>query len=111
VAPDVQLECRRCGGPLHGRDGRFILKYFLMDHPVPLQGFVSSRRSTITGYPEKSLVPPGGTPRPTAGAFFVSACAGLFVVVLAHHLACNRINEVNLLANNAGHRLVCVGIF
>jgi predicted nucleic acid-binding Zn ribbon protein len=24
--PDRQIECRRCGGPLQGRDGKFILK-------------------------------------------------------------------------------------
>jgi predicted RNA-binding Zn-ribbon protein involved in translation (DUF1610 family) len=28
-----QIECPRCGGPLNGRDGKFILKYFLVDHP------------------------------------------------------------------------------
>jgi hypothetical protein len=28
--PDHQIECRRCGAPLHGREGRFILKYFLI---------------------------------------------------------------------------------
>jgi hypothetical protein len=26
-----QLTCRRCGAPLNGREGRFILKYFLVD--------------------------------------------------------------------------------
>ena len=24
-----RIECRHCGGPLNGREGRFILKYFL----------------------------------------------------------------------------------
>jgi hypothetical protein len=33
VLPDQQLACRKCGGPLHGREGRFILKYFLVDRP------------------------------------------------------------------------------
>ena len=28
--PDHQIECRRCGAPLHGREGKFILKYFLI---------------------------------------------------------------------------------
>jgi predicted RNA-binding Zn-ribbon protein involved in translation (DUF1610 family) len=28
-----RIECRRCGGPLSGREGRFILKYFLIDRP------------------------------------------------------------------------------
>jgi len=27
------IECRRCGGPLNSREGRFILKYFLVDGP------------------------------------------------------------------------------
>ena len=31
--PDQQLACRKCGGPLHGREGRFVLKYFLVDRP------------------------------------------------------------------------------
>jgi predicted RNA-binding Zn-ribbon protein involved in translation (DUF1610 family) len=31
--PDQELACRKCGGPLHGREGRFILKYFLVDRP------------------------------------------------------------------------------
>jgi DNA-directed RNA polymerase subunit RPC12/RpoP len=25
-----QIVCRRCGGPLLGREGRYILKYFLV---------------------------------------------------------------------------------
>ena len=31
--PDQQLSCRNCGGPLHGREGKFVLKYFLVDRP------------------------------------------------------------------------------
>ena len=30
---DGPIECYHCGGPLNGREGRFILKYFLVDHP------------------------------------------------------------------------------
>jgi len=30
---DRPITCRRCGGPLNGREGRFILKYFLTDRP------------------------------------------------------------------------------
>jgi hypothetical protein len=26
-----EITCLSCGGPLHGREGRFILKYFLTD--------------------------------------------------------------------------------
>ena len=28
---DSQIACRSCGGPLNGHEGRFILKYFLVD--------------------------------------------------------------------------------
>jgi hypothetical protein len=28
-----RIECYHCGGPLNGREGRFILKYVLMDKP------------------------------------------------------------------------------
>ena len=31
--PDRQIVCRRCGGPFQGREGKFILKYFLVDRP------------------------------------------------------------------------------
>ncbi len=31
--PDRQLVCRHCGGPLQGREGKFILKYLLVDNP------------------------------------------------------------------------------
>jgi hypothetical protein len=27
------LVCRKCGGPLNGREGRFVLKYFFVDRP------------------------------------------------------------------------------
>ena len=27
----VEVTCRSCGGPLQGREGRFLLKYFLVD--------------------------------------------------------------------------------
>ena len=29
-SPDHQIECRRCGAPLQGREGKFVLKYFLI---------------------------------------------------------------------------------
>jgi predicted RNA-binding Zn-ribbon protein involved in translation (DUF1610 family) len=32
VVVGEQITCRRCGGPLHAREGRYILKYFLVDH-------------------------------------------------------------------------------
>ena len=28
-----RIECHYCGAPLNGREGRFILKYFLIDRP------------------------------------------------------------------------------
>jgi len=31
IMPEEQLDCRACGGPLQGREGRFILKYFLVN--------------------------------------------------------------------------------
>ena len=30
---DREVTCLSCGGPLNGREGRFILKYFLTDRP------------------------------------------------------------------------------
>jgi hypothetical protein len=33
VSVSSQLMCRGCGGPLNGREGRFVLKYFLVDRP------------------------------------------------------------------------------
>jgi hypothetical protein len=33
VEADGQIACRSCGGPLNGNEGRFILKYFLVDRP------------------------------------------------------------------------------
>jgi predicted RNA-binding Zn-ribbon protein involved in translation (DUF1610 family) len=32
-ANDPEITCRACGGPLRGREGRFILKYFLVARP------------------------------------------------------------------------------
>jgi hypothetical protein len=32
---DRPITCRKCGGPLHGREGRFILKYILVELPKP----------------------------------------------------------------------------
>jgi predicted Zn finger-like uncharacterized protein len=28
-----EVTCLSCGGPLHGRDGKFLLKYFLTERP------------------------------------------------------------------------------
>jgi hypothetical protein len=33
VATYRQIECYHCGGPLKGREGQLILKYFLVDRP------------------------------------------------------------------------------
>ena len=32
IAVDRELSCLSCGGPLQGRQGRFVLKYFLLGH-------------------------------------------------------------------------------
>jgi DNA-directed RNA polymerase subunit RPC12/RpoP len=31
VTADRQIECLTCGTPLQGREGRYVLKYFLLD--------------------------------------------------------------------------------
>ncbi len=33
AAHDSEITCRACGGPLRGREGEFILKYFLVARP------------------------------------------------------------------------------
>jgi hypothetical protein len=33
VASYGPIECYHCGGPLNGREGQFILKYFLVERP------------------------------------------------------------------------------
>jgi predicted RNA-binding Zn-ribbon protein involved in translation (DUF1610 family) len=30
---DREITCLSCGAPLHGREGRFVLKYFLIERP------------------------------------------------------------------------------
>ena len=30
---DREVTCLSCGGPLHGREGKFLLKYFLAERP------------------------------------------------------------------------------
>jgi hypothetical protein len=30
---DREITCLSCGGPLHGREGPFLLKYFLVERP------------------------------------------------------------------------------
>jgi len=46
----VEITCRSCGGPLQGREGRFLLKYFLVDKrrkaPPPVTG---SRHIRVEG--------------------------------------------------------------
>jgi hypothetical protein len=29
---DREITCVSCGAPLHGREGQFLLKYFLVEH-------------------------------------------------------------------------------
>ena len=35
---DHQLNCRACGAELSGRDGQFVLKYYLLRNPGQLRG-------------------------------------------------------------------------
>ena len=35
---DHQLNCRACGAELNGRDGQFVLKYYLLRNPGQLRG-------------------------------------------------------------------------
>ena len=35
---DREIACRSCGGPLAGRDGKFVLKYFLLRKAGPEPG-------------------------------------------------------------------------
>jgi predicted RNA-binding Zn-ribbon protein involved in translation (DUF1610 family) len=35
VSVDRELTCLRCGAPLPGREGRFVLKYFLLEARRP----------------------------------------------------------------------------
>jgi len=30
-----EIKCRACGGPLVGREGKFVLKYFLLRKAIP----------------------------------------------------------------------------
>jgi DNA-directed RNA polymerase subunit RPC12/RpoP len=30
---DREIVCRKCGGPLRGREGKYVLKYLLVDRP------------------------------------------------------------------------------
>jgi predicted Zn finger-like uncharacterized protein len=30
---DREITCRNCGGPLQGREGAFVLKYFMVNRP------------------------------------------------------------------------------
>jgi len=32
-ATDREITCVSCGGPLNGREGKFVLKYFLIERP------------------------------------------------------------------------------
>src|SRR6476646_2985890 len=32
---DAEIRCRVCGGPLVGREGKFVLKYFLLRKAIP----------------------------------------------------------------------------
>jgi predicted Zn finger-like uncharacterized protein len=42
-AKDREITCRKCGGTLLGREGKFILKYFLQHRP----GKLERRRTSV----------------------------------------------------------------
>ena len=44
LGADQEITCLKCGGPLNGREGRFILKYFLADEPRRQAGKRQNRR-------------------------------------------------------------------
>lgn len=46
VSVEREITCRRCGGPLQGREGRFILKYFFVDRPSPGASVRDARTGT-----------------------------------------------------------------
>jgi transcription elongation factor Elf1 len=35
-----EITCRACGGPLQGRDGKFVVKYFLLRKAARVQRWV-----------------------------------------------------------------------
>ena len=39
-ATDRELRCICCGGPLHAREGKLVLKYFLIERPRERNGSV-----------------------------------------------------------------------
>ena len=40
---DREITCRSCGGPLTGRDGKFVLKYFLLRKAGRVQNWKRGR--------------------------------------------------------------------
>jgi hypothetical protein len=44
-----EVTCLSCGGPLAGREGNFILKYFLVDRPSKRQQRVEASYSRHAG--------------------------------------------------------------
>jgi predicted Zn finger-like uncharacterized protein len=45
-----EIKCRACGGPLVGREGKFVLKYFLLRKAIP------SRRLPKAGADDATLI-------------------------------------------------------
>ena len=52
---DHEITCRACSGPLTGRDGKFVLKYFLLRKAARLQkwkrGRIDRNEKVETGPP------------------------------------------------------------
>ena len=48
IIADRELTCRKCDGPLRGREGRFVLKYFLVGTGLSIEEPVN--RSEYAGW-------------------------------------------------------------
>lgn len=44
---DREITCRVCGGPLQGREGNFVLKYFMLRKAGRKQGDITSAVKTL----------------------------------------------------------------
>jgi predicted RNA-binding Zn-ribbon protein involved in translation (DUF1610 family) len=54
---DREITCVSCGGPLHGREGPFLLKYFLVDQTTRWQALSHSRFSERAKQTPREIFP------------------------------------------------------
>jgi hypothetical protein len=45
---DRQITCRACGAPLPAREGKFVLKYFMLREGVRVRKWKRTRRQPLT---------------------------------------------------------------